>query len=254
MTALSRLARVFAAFPAVVGLVLGVAGSAFAGSYAVQPSTFTLVPPERNATMTLTNLSSEPIRLQVSGVAWSENENGTMLLTRAPGIVIFPQFFTIPALGTQVVRAAVVTPLSTTEQTFRIVIEDMPPLGEIVHAAPGMRISMRTRFTLAVYVEPALPAPSSRIEDVRVREGVLTFAVRNTGNTHLAGASLSVDGRDASGRSVFSKSVNDWHVLAGERHVYAFNLGTATCSRNLTISLGAGAVPPAQTFDVAACQ
>ena len=238
---------------AAFGLAFGTTGGAFAASYAVEPSTFTLVPPVRNATIALTNLSQEPVRLQVSGVAWRENDAGTMRLTPTSDLVVFPQFVTIPPLGTQRVRAAVVAPPGTTEQAFRIVVEDLPPLGEIVHATAATQISVRTRFTLAVYVEPAINAPSSRIEDVAVHDGLLTFAVRNTGNTHVGGHSIAVNGRDASGRTVFSGRIDDWHVLAGQRRVYTLDIGKATCSRTLTISPDAGGMP-AQTVDVAACK
>jgi fimbrial chaperone protein len=238
---------------AFTGLALTPCGAS-AGSYAVEPSTFRLKPPMRNATMTLTNLSPQAIRLQVSGLAWTENDQGKMRLTPTPDLVVFPQIFTIPPLGRQVVRAVVVAPYHPVEQAFRIVIEELPPLDEVVSSAGGTRISIRTRFTLPVYVEPANPAPSLRIEDIALHGDVLTFAVLNSGNTHLAGDALSVSGRDAAGRSVASIKIGDWHVLAGQRRDYAVVIGTATCLRKLTISTNAGGVPAAQTVDVAACK
>jgi fimbrial chaperone protein len=253
MAAQSRLTRGLG--PAVVslGLAFGMAGRVFAASYAVEPSTVTLAPPVRNATLTLTNLSQEPIRFQVQGLAWTESDAGATRLMKTPDVVVFPQLFTIPPLGTQRVRAAIVAPPSSTEQTFRIVIEDLPPLGETLHAAPGERITMRTRFTVALYVEPAVRAPAWRIESPDVHDGLLTFAVLNTGNTHLAGDSLFVSGRDASGKTVVSSEIAEWHVLAGERHVYTLEIGKATCVRKLTISPGTVGMPPADTVDVAAC-
>jgi fimbrial chaperone protein len=249
----SRPMRALSAAAIALGLALGVGGAASAGSYAVEPSWFTLVPPVRNATITLTNLSSEPIRLEVTGLAWAENDNGVTRLTPSSDILVFPRLMTIPALGRQLVRAAVVGPLRPSEQAFRIVIEELPALAEIVHATDGARISIRTRFTLPVYVEPVNPAPSSRIEDVAVRDGVLTFALLNTGNIHAAGSALFVNGRDAGGRNVLSNEIGDWHVLVGERRVYTVDIGKNTCLRHLTISPSTGAVPPAQTVNVAAC-
>jgi len=254
MVAQSRLTRGLGSAVAAFGLALGMAGGAFAATYGVEPSTFTLVPPVRNATITLTNLSDDPIRLQVNGLAWAESDNGTMCLTKTSDIVVFPQLFTIQPHGMQRVRAAVVAPLSTTEQTFRIVIEDLPPLGETIRATAGARISMRTRFTLAVFVEPAIRAPSSRIEEVGVRDGLLSFTVLNTGNTHLSGDSLSVNGRDTSGKTVYSNKIDAWHVLAGGHRVYTLDVGRATCLRKVTIAPDAVSGPLPQTVDVAACK
>jgi fimbrial chaperone protein len=243
-----------------VVIALGLAGSsvasASAAAFVVEPSSFTLVPPVRNATITLTNLSSEPLRLQVRGLAWSENATGTRQLTPTSDVVVFPQLVTIPPMGTQRVRAAVLAPPSAIEQTYRIVIEDMPPLDEAVHAQAGERISMRTRFTLAVYVEPATPALAGRIEDIHLHDGVLSFAVRNVGNTLLSGNALSVSGRDASGNAVFADKIDRWYVLAGGRRVYTLDIGKSTCAsvRKLMISPEAGSMLPAQTVDVnAAC-
>jgi fimbrial chaperone protein len=247
--------RSVSAFAALVGLALATAGGARAASYAVAPSTFTLVAPARNATITLTNLSLEPIRFQVSGLAWSENTAGTALLTPTPDLVVFPQLFTIPPLGTQVVRGAVIAPPRATERTFRIAIETMPPLGEIVHATAGMQINMRTRFMVPIYVQPAVHVFSSRIEYVAVHGDRLTFAVLNTGNTHLAGASLFVNGTDAGGKTVLSRTIDDWHVLAGARREYTLEIAAATCFQKLTIGADAGdGLPSAQTVDVAACR
>jgi fimbrial chaperone protein len=225
---------------------------AFAASYAVEPTTFTLTPPVRNATMTLTNLSPVPIRLHVSAAAWSENDAGTMRLVPSPDIVIFPQLFTIPPLGKQVVRAAVVGAPREAEQPFRIVIDDMPGLDEIVQSGSA-RITMRTRFTVPVYVEPASPAAASHIENVGMHGGLLSFAVVNTGSTHVGGAALAVTGRDASGKTVYAAKVAGWHVLAGERRVFALAFGGG-CLRSVTIAPDAGAVPAAQTVDLAACK
>jgi fimbrial chaperone protein len=238
---------------AACGLASAVATGASAASFVVEPSTFTLMQPVRNATITLTNLSSEPLRLQVRGLAWNESDAGKMQLTPSDGIVVFPQLFTIPPLGMQRVRAAVVAPLSTFEQTFRIVIEDMPPIEDAVHAIAGARISMRTRFTLAVFVEPATPAPAGRIEDIRLHGGVLSFVVRNVGNTMLSGEALSVVGRDASGKAVFADKLDRWYVLTGGSRLYTRDIGKQACAsiRKLTISPDAGSVLPAQTVDVA---
>jgi P pilus assembly chaperone PapD len=211
---------------------------ASAASYAVEPTTFTLTPPVRNATMTLTNLSPVPIRLHVSAAAWSEDDAGTVRLDRSPDIVIFPQLFTIP--------------LRDAEQPFRIVIEDMPALDEVVQTG-GARIVMRTRFTVPVYVEPASPATASRIEKVAVHGGLLSFTVVNMGSTHVGGAALAVTGRDASGRTVYVGKVAGWHVLAGERRVFALAFGGG-CLRSVTVAPDAGVIPAAQTVDLAACK
>jgi fimbrial chaperone protein len=249
------LTRGLAAAVAALGFALCAAGGAAASSFAVEPSTFTLVLPTRNATITLTNLSDQPVRLRVSGQAWSEDDAGTFALTPTSALIVFPQLFTIPPKGVQRVRAAVVAPPSSVEQAFRIVIEDLPPLDQTIRATPGTNITIRTRFTLPIYVEPLSRAPAGRLENVGAHDGRLTFTVQNLGNTHLAGDTMSVAGRDGKGKVLFADTIDRWHVLAGARRIYTLGVDKAVCAslRSVTISSPAASMLPAQTVDVASC-
>jgi fimbrial chaperone protein len=191
----------------------------------------------------------------VGGFAWSEDEAGTFRLAATSNVVVFPQLVTIPPLGVQRVRAAFVAAASSNEQAFRIVIEDIPSLDETIHAAPGANISIRTRFTLPVYVEPVTRVRSARIQGAEVRNGKLSFSLINSGNTHLSGSSLNVDGRDGAGKTVFASKIEEWHVLAGASRIYTVEISKSECAamRKLTISAGDSRMLTAQTVDVASC-
>ena len=178
--------------------------------FAVDPVEFTLIPPVRNTTVVMTNLSDDPLRLQVSVQAWTQDEDGTAKMSPTSGVIVFPQLFTLPPKSSQRVRAAIVAPLSATEQTFRIVIEDLPTRRDragaarqdghhVSHAIPGPRVR-RTGFTSHSCrtdrrrVRPPRPpnvrtgefrefAPERRFDDRRTprgRWGIAVFARRGS--------------------------------------------------------------------------
>jgi P pilus assembly chaperone PapD len=235
-------------------LTFGVAGSSGV-SFAVDPVTFNLVPPVRNATVTLTNLSTDPLRLQVSVQAWTQSENGTMQLTPTTGVIVFPQLFTLQPSSAQRLRAAVIAPLSTNEQTFRIVVADLPSFGDTVAAPRGRtNITVRTRFLVPLYVEPAVRTRAGRFENAAMHDGHLTFALVNSGTVHLEGLTLPIQLHDANGGTLFSADAGRWNVLAGGRRVFTVDTGKTKCPAggNLAISPGGGMLP-AQTVSVSAC-
>jgi len=239
---------------AAFGLTLGLPASSGV-SFAVDPVTATLTPPVRNATISLTNLSTDPLRLQVSVQAWTQSENGTMQLAPTSGVIVFPQLFTLLPSAGQRIRAAVVAPVSTNEQAYRIVVADLPPLGEAVEAPRGRtNITVRTRFLVPLYVEPAVRTRAGRFEDAAIHDGKLTFALVNTGTVHLEGLTLPIHLRDANGAELFSSDAGRWNVFAGGRRVFTLETNKSKCAagRNLVISPGGGMLP-AQTLSVSAC-
>jgi P pilus assembly chaperone PapD len=239
---------------AVFGITFAVAGSSGV-SFAVDPVTFTLTPPIRNATVTLTNLSTDPLRLQVSVQAWTQSESGKMQLSPTSGVIVFPQLFTLLPSTAQRLRAAVVAPISTTEQTFRIVIADLPPFNDTV-TAPRSRtnITVRTRFLVPLYVEPAVRTRAGRFETGAMHDEKLTFALVNTGTVHLEGLTLPIRLLDANGVALFSTDAGRWNVLAGGRRIFTVDTGKVKCvvGASLTISPG-GDTLPAQTLRISAC-
>jgi fimbrial chaperone protein len=237
---------------AAFGLTCGVAGAGV--SFAVDPVTFTLVPPVRNATITLTNLSTDPLRLEVSVQTWTQSEDGRMVLAPTPGVIVFPQLFTLAPSSSQRLRAAVIAPISTSELTYRIVVADLPSFGETVSAPRGTaNITVRTRFLVPLYVEPAVRTSAGRFENVAIHGGHLTFALINTGNVHLEGLTLPIQLRDANGAAVFSDDAGRWNVLAGGRRIFTVSLGKTKCAAGSSLKISPGGILPTQTVSVSAC-
>ncbi len=238
----------------VFGLTCGVASSSGV-SFAVDPVTFTLVAPVRNATVSLTNLSTDQLRLQVSVQAWTQSEDGKMVLTPTSGVIVFPQLFTLAPSSAQRLRAAVIAPVSANEQTYRIVVADLPSFGDTI-AAPrnAANITFRTRFLVPLYVEPAVRTKAGHFENATMHGGKLTFGLVNTGTVHLEGLTLPIQLRDANGSVAFSDDAGRWNVLAGGRRIFTVDVGKTKCAagRNLAIAPGGGMVP-AQTVSVSAC-
>ena len=101
------------------GIAFGGPGAANAADIGFHPTSLTVAPPARVATLTLENPSDDVVRVQVRGYRWRESDTGVFQLDPTSEIIVFPQLATIPPLSSQQVRAAVVTTTASTTVPFR---------------------------------------------------------------------------------------------------------------------------------------
>jgi len=112
-----------------LGLSLCQAGSAWAGAFTVNPIRVVFSPDTHSALLLLHNRGTEALRFQLGVFAWDQSPNGEMQLTPGEDIVFFPSLLTLTPGGTRNVRVGPVTPFAATEKTYRIFIEELPPLA-----------------------------------------------------------------------------------------------------------------------------
>ena len=108
------------------GLVLCTAGGASASTYSVNPTRVFLSAATRSALVTIKNESDQPLRFQLSVMAWSQDPTGEMQLAPTEEIVYFPTLLTLARGEERKIRVGAATALSNVEQTFRLFIEELP--------------------------------------------------------------------------------------------------------------------------------
>jgi P pilus assembly chaperone PapD len=210
-----------------------------AGPIDISPVTVTLTPPARVAQITIQNPSDQPLRIQVSGFAWTDAADGSIEMTPAQDIIVFPQLVTIPPLGTQQIRAAIMSPAGAVERTYRILLDVLPPLsGTDQLSGPGVELSIRTRFTIPIFQEPLVRRMSGEIATAAANGGKLKFTIVNSGNAHLGGDEIRIIGRNNAGGVVFSYPFRGWYVLIDGKRAFFVDVPQAGCRdvRSLTIA------------------
>lgn len=223
------------AWTAAVALGLGLAsgaGVARAQPLEVSPIELELTSAARNGTLTIHNGGAEPLRLQVTALAWQQGRRGELLLAPTRDVTFFPGLLTVAPGEKRNVRVAAAAPFEDVEKTYRVFVEQLP--GGPARSENGVRV--RTKIGIPVYLEPPVPAARGELADL-ARDGArLSFVLRSTGNVRIQPASVRLVGRDEAGAVVFERPLPAWYVLAGGDRAYDSEAPRGDCARVRTVS------------------
>jgi fimbrial chaperone protein len=152
-----------------------------------------------------------------------------MQLTPSDDIIFFPSLLTLAPDETRNIRVGPATSFAPTEKTYRIFVEELPPLGTPEQGAAGVRIL--TRMGIPIFLQPAQAVQRGRIEGIAVRGGRLSFHVKNTGNVHFVEQAVRVRGFGPAGDKLFEHQLAGWYVLADGFRAHELELPKGTCAK-----------------------
>jgi fimbrial chaperone protein len=219
----------------VVALGLGlvsVPGVARAQPLEVSPIELELTSAARNGTLTIHNGGTEPLRLQVTAVAWQQGRRGELLLAATRDVTFFPGLLTVAPGEKRNVRVAAAAPFGDVEKTYRVFLEQLPGAP----SSSGNDIRVRTKIGIPVYLEPPAPAARAELADLARAGAGVSFVLRSTGNIRIQPSSVRIVGRDEAGAVVFERPLPAWYVLAGGARAYDSEAPRGDCARVRTVS------------------
>lgn len=213
-------------------------GIAQAEGLQVAPVSVTI--PERSGTVWLTNEGSETLRAQVRVFRWSQ-DNGEDVLVETTDLVASPPFVSIASGTQQVVRlvrtAEVADPAGPCEQTFRIIVDELPT----AERQPGDGLQYVLRFSVPIYLTTPACAELAPVLAWRLEQGSEgnSLVVANTGQVRAQLADLvlvSAGGaRSDLGRGLVG------YVLPGQQRRFVFN-STAVAGGTVEVSVNGSQV------------
>ena len=123
---------------------------ALAGSFDVNPIRINLSAESRTSALTVRNSGAEPVVVQVSSNAWSQDK-GKDVLNTTNDLVVSPPVVTIAAGEEQVIRIGLRrAPDGEKELSYRIFLQEVPPPPR-----PGFQgLVVALRVGLPVFVQP----------------------------------------------------------------------------------------------------
>lgn len=195
-----------------------------------------LSPKARSALLTLRNQTREEMRFQLSVFAWQQDPQGEMQLSPTEDIVFFPRLLILPAGAERKIRVGSVTPVAPTEKTYRLMVEQLPPMKK-ADPEEGIQIRMLTHMGIPIFLLPAKPVARAGLEALAVRAGRFSFQVKNEGNAHFMVQKIVVRGYGAAKEVLFAREIAGWYVLAGGLRVYELELPAAECPRVKTLGV-----------------
>jgi fimbrial chaperone protein len=152
-----------------------------------------------------------------------------MVLTPTKDIVFYPTLLSLEPGEERKVRIGIMTPAISSEETYRIFVEELPSVQKI----HGQQINILTKLGIPIFVQPEKQKQTTdpHIEDMKLQQGKFSFNTRNKGNVHLLVQSLRIKGIGADGRVLREEEVPGWYILAGSRRSYELDLSKKACDQ-----------------------
>ena len=131
--------------------LLCAAGAAHAASLQISPVTIEFGADDTATGITLRNPGERPVYVQVRVFRWDQ-ANGEDALTPTQDLLASPPLIEVGKQAEQLIRVVRASRAPAgTEQTYRLLIDELPQPGE----APANGVSIRLRYSIPVFVEPA---------------------------------------------------------------------------------------------------
>jgi fimbrial chaperone protein len=212
-----------------VALAVFTSRPASASNFNVNPTQIFLSAKTTSAMVTVRNESDTPLRFQLSVSAWEQSPTGELVLTPTDDIVFFPGLLTLGPKEERRVRVGRVTAPADTEKTYRIFIEEMPPL-EAVGTAGGAAVQVLTKMGIPIFVRPARETATASVSNLEQHDGALHFSLSNGGSVHYVPQQVVVRGL-AGSEQLFEQKLDSWYVLSGGHRDFAAAVPADTCAR-----------------------
>lgn len=180
-----------------------VAAPAFAADLQISPIRITLDPQSPNAVMTLINRGDGDTLLQLSVMAWSQDQTGDVL-TPTRDVLANPGVFLLKGGDQQVARFALRVAPDIKERSYRIVVQEVP----------RQRVENGLATVLRLMVPVFVPAPNPNIAiewSARAAPQGLEITARNPGNVHVQIKTVKL----SSGAALLATKTANLYVLPG---------------------------------------
>jgi fimbrial chaperone protein len=183
-----------------------------AGSFQVNPIRVDMAKGATTAAITIRNDGDEPIVVQSSVVAWTQ-DNGQEIYTPTTEALVTPPIMTVPPGGEQIVRVGLRRgPDPQRELAYRLYLQEVPPPPK-----PGFTgLQVALRVGLPVFVAPGAPGIRRLEWSAQIgQDGAIRLAAQNTGNAHVQVTDFQL-ALPGAGEPIAHESTLAY-VLAGQR-------------------------------------
>jgi fimbrial chaperone protein len=236
-----------------LGCLLGLGGSAEASSFTVNPIRITLSGKSQSALLNLQSQSSEELRFKILVQEWKQSPQGEMQLKDTKDIVVYPGLLTLAPNEERKLRVGSTVAAGDVERSYRVFVEELPAL-RAPQTANKSEVKVLTKMGVPIFVTPAKPVSSGKVEGMTLAKGKFSFTVKNTGNVFFLIQTVHVKALNAAGSVTFEKTVDGWYVLAGGTRVWEIEIPKEACTKakTMTVDVVSAEVKFSGRVDVAA--
>ena len=207
---------------------------AAAASFSVDPTLITLSPRATSTLLVVRNESPQPVRLQVSAVAWAQGLEGDMQVQPTEDLVFFPALFTLEPGQDRKVRVGTTATFGAAEKSYRLFVEQLPPATR--EADAGTAIHVLTKMGIPVFLTPSTIRLSGGLSGVGLHGDSVSFTLDNTGTVHFVPDTVRVLGTASTGEVLIDRKLQGWYVLAGGARRFSLAVRAPECQRIRTMA------------------
>ena len=205
----------------------------YAGEWRVTPIRIELDKNAKSGVVTIINEGTEKLNVQMKAMEWTQNAEGKDIYTETEDLIFFPKIMTIDSNEDRILRAGIKIPAVAKEKTYRLFVEEIPEPKK----SEGVNVAIAIRFGVPIFVKPLKAEPKGEIQKVELTKGVVSAAVKNTGNVHFMINSVSVRGKNDKGEEIFIKDINGWYLLSDVSRIYSAEVPQEICKDVSTIDV-----------------
>lgn len=201
-----------------------------AGSFGVTPIRLDFDRNTKTGVLKISNDVDEPLQVQMKAFTWTQDAEGKDHYEESSEIIFFPKIMTLDKQEHKLLRAGIQLPALQTEKTYRLFIEEMPPVSS--GTAQGTQVAVRIRFGVPLFVKPLTATPQGTIAHLELHASTLSILVQNTGNEHFIINTIRLQSGD-----LFSTELQGWYLLAGASRTYQAPIPPEVCRRLSTLDV-----------------
>ncbi|MGI0490960.1 molecular chaperone [Alkalinema pantanalense CENA528] len=221
---------------------LGQEKPAFASNFGVSPIQIYLAPKADRAAastmLSIRNESSNPLRFQVSAFTWSQTTQNPIQLEPTEDIIFFPNILSLAPGESRTIRLGVTASPTEQEKTYRILVEELPPLKTAKPVNTTPQVQVLTKMSIPIFIQPTQSQISGEIQEISAEKGHVAFQVKNTGNTHFTAQQVRVKGYGAAlDKPVFDRSTAGWYILAKSARSFDLEVPKADCAKVQSVTI-----------------
>lgn len=196
-------------------------GVVVAGQFTVNPVRIFMATKDRTTSVTVVNEGTSDLVMQADLYAWRQTASGQDELIPTDDLIAAPPILKLAPGAKQVVRMAMLKPMSATEQlTYRVIIREIP---EVKPPEPGVQLQIALAFSLPIFITPP-GAKHQLVCDVqRAAPNVAQAVCENKGTAYTQATQFKFI--DANGKTLLS-SDSGGYILPGAKR--SFELKSAT--------------------------
>lgn len=153
-----------------------------AGVFSVSPVRMHMAPKDRAIAVTINNEGNDELIMQADVYAWKQSPAGVDELTLTEDLILSPPIVKLAPHSRQVVRLALLSPRSATEQlTYRLVVREVPIAKP---AENNIQLQLALAFSLPVFITPSSAKRQLGCSINRVAADTVRADCENTGNAY----------------------------------------------------------------------